>query len=874
MPASTPNSPEAGVEIDVIEIRGRRAGGFWTDDASPYDPVLHPNGYIHFINRATGDIVDIAPSEYNAKLHDRIYDLSDDLNFGVHWDGYSSNQNSIWATLQPNGDDNTLFDGLFHTYGLLWTPDEYVLYYDGVEILRIPRADDTSTPDFDEGWLSSEKNSNDAKLITYTYPKSGRPKSNYEASDEKAISQALQHLILSVEVRDPNFGPQDNWVGPLYELGPQGDPANTKMVVDSVRVYEMKSLQAIQTPAQPNVLGASTFINAENYDNGGQGIAFMDRYDSGPDAVFTQAEREAHTPQIDIADFGSGDYYIQDFEAREWVEYTVTPGAPGYYAVSVDAGNPAIDYPTSKEDGKARTSLLFSADHDGLGSIIIDASTQSGAGKIRRHALPVPVGIFCPTIMNIQALTNSDVLVEVDSSTTTYIDLETYVDGLQFDYLGNVIDSREAETATLTGSISRGDGYLTNFNNAGEARFANLPGWDGEAAKLLIRYSVVDNGSNTPFLKVRVNNAFVQDGGSDLLLTLQPDNTLYEKGYERSYYRYVTVDIPAGMLTANSTSNTLDIVSDGSSNEEIRIDWIALASEIDLPAPVCNCCSSGGETVTLEAEDGTLIGGAFQGSDAGASGGYFVNGLWSIDSAVEWSVTAASAGDATLSLTYAYDSAGNTTTRSFIVNGTEVADLTLDGDNPGFTGVATATVALNTGANTIWIGRLANDGGGAVKFDVLDVQLPGSAPVASLNLTVEAEATTVFGSDAYTTLVGDATIGTHANANGGAYVDGLNKSFTGVEFNLGNNVPAGNATLTIRYANGGSATVTKALEVNTVATDVDFPVTGSWNTFQEITLPADITLDGDGSDVLRIWRKYVTAADTGSLRIDSITLQN
>ncbi|WP_309396461.1 CBM35 domain-containing protein [Cerasicoccus maritimus] len=867
MPYATPNSPEAGAELDVIEIRGRRAGGYWTDDAQPFDEVNHVNGFNYLADKTTGEILNISPSSYDSALHKKIYDISDDLNFGVHWDGYSANQNSIWATLQPNGEGNSLVDGAFHTYGLLWTPAGYTLYFDGEEVLSIPREDDPATPDFNESWLSTEKNANDATLISYTYPKSGLTKTNFAAADEKAVSQALEHLILSIEVRDPDYASQDNWVGPLYELGPQGDPANTKMIVDSVRVYEMKSLQAQQSPAQPNAIGDSTFIAAEDYDNGGQGVAFMDRYDSGPDAVFTQAEREAHTPAIDIADFGGSDYYIHSFSGREWVEYTVSPTADGYYAVSVDAGNPAINYPTSIENGKARTTLLVSADHDALGKITIDASTETATGKIRHHALPTPVGIFGPTVMNVQSVNNSTAQATVDGNTTN-ISLDTYFDGLLFQYLGNVIECREAEDATVTGNISNGGEYLVGFNNAGTVEFDEMPGWDGGDAQLLIRYSVVDNGANTPFLKVSVNDNIVQEDSADLKLALEPDDTLFDKGYERNYYRYIIVDIPADFMVADSVdtngdpvyANSIQIISDGSSNEEVRIDWIALASEV-----------STGETISLEAEDATLAGSAFVGGDASASSGQFVNGLWSVNSAVEWTVNATATGDATIRLTYAYDSSGVTTNRSVVVNGTTVASLTFDGDNASFTGVATATIPLNAGANTIWIGRLGNDAGGVVKFDVLDVQMPGGS--APLDLKIQAEAINAPTGDAYSVLLGNATISNNVNADEGAFVDGLNQAFAGVEFYLPDSVPAGPASLTISYATFSGGTVTKAVEVNGTVINYGFSQSNSWTDFIE-TDAINITLKGDGSDTIRIWRKHVDTDDQGSLRIDYIMLSN
>lgn len=55
----------------------------------------------------------------------------DKVNIAIHWDGYGKDHKSAgWKTKTPGVNEG------FHTFGLDWTPEEYVFYYDGKEIKR------------------------------------------------------------------------------------------------------------------------------------------------------------------------------------------------------------------------------------------------------------------------------------------------------------------------------------------------------------------------------------------------------------------------------------------------------------------------------------------------------------------------------------------------------------------------------------------------------------------------------------------------------------------------------------------------------------------------------------------------------------------
>jgi beta-glucanase (GH16 family) len=65
------------------------------------------------------------------------------VTFNLHWDGYgkehkSTGTNTVMAALMEG----------FHDYALLWTPEEYVFYVDGREVLRTKAGGVSQVPEF------------------------------------------------------------------------------------------------------------------------------------------------------------------------------------------------------------------------------------------------------------------------------------------------------------------------------------------------------------------------------------------------------------------------------------------------------------------------------------------------------------------------------------------------------------------------------------------------------------------------------------------------------------------------------------------------------------------------------------------------------
>jgi hypothetical protein len=122
----------------------------------------------------------------------------------------------------------------------------------------------------------------------------------------------------------------------------------------------------------------------------------------------------------------------------------------------------------------------------------------------------------------------------------------------------------------------------------------------------------------------------------------------------------------------------------------------------------------------------------------------------------------------------------------------------------------------------------------------------------------------------------NAEIESSATASNGHYVGLINnsgdeRSDSFVDFLV--NVPtAGNYSMTIRYANGGTATSTQGLAYDGGAwSTVSYPPTGSWGAFGP-TVAATVTLHS-GSNVIRLAKGSPGfAGGTGFAELDSITL--
>lgn len=148
-------------------IRLQREIGHWSAFWLNCSPMGEPVGDPH----AGGVETDIMESHHRMRGGRAVQ-------HNLHWDGYGADHKSRGREVSVQG----LMDG-FHTFGVLWTAEEYVFFVDGVETWRVREA------------------------------------------DGGAISRRPEHLILSLEVGD--------WAGDIVGAAlPDG------MAVDWVRVWQ------------------------------------------------------------------------------------------------------------------------------------------------------------------------------------------------------------------------------------------------------------------------------------------------------------------------------------------------------------------------------------------------------------------------------------------------------------------------------------------------------------------------------------------------------------------------------------------------------------------------------------------------------------
>jgi hypothetical protein len=212
--------------------------------------------------------------------------------------------------------------------------------------------------------------------------------------------------------------------------------------------------------------------------------------------------------------------------------------------------------------------------------------------------------------------------------------------------------------------------------------------------------------------------------------------------------------------------------------------------------------------------------GTIDSDHTGFSGTGFCNTTNAVGSYVEWTVSAASAGTATLTFRYAN---GTTADRpvNLTVNGAAAGTISFPPTASWDTWAdATATVTLNAGANTVRV--TATTSGGAPNLDYLEVAM---APPSSTTL-YEAEDAVCQG-----TIDSD-----HTGFSGTGFCNTTNAVGAYVEFAV--TAPAaGTFPLTFRYANGTTTNRPMDISVNgSTAGNLPFPGTGSWDTWANATV--------------------------------------
>ncbi|MFI6324234.1 glycosyl hydrolase 2 galactose-binding domain-containing protein [Nonomuraea sp. NPDC050556] len=239
----------------------------------------------------------------------------------------------------------------------------------------------------------------------------------------------------------------------------------------------------------------------------------------------------------------------------------------------------------------------------------------------------------------------------------------------------------------------------------------------------------------------------------------------------------------------------------------------AAGNTSDASAPVTQVTDPAPTSGVYQAEDATISQGVVESNHTGYTGSGFVNYDNVTGSYVEWTVNAATAGPASVTLRYAN---GTTTNRPMSINGTTV-DFPSTGTWDTWAD-KTITVNLVAGVNKIRATATTANGGPNADKITVTAQPPQS--------DYQAE---------------DATISqgvvesNHTGYTGSGFVNYDNVTGSYVEWTV-NAATAGPASVTLRYANG--TTINRPMSIN--GTTVDFPSTGTWDTWANATITVNL----------------------------------
>jgi hypothetical protein len=254
----------------------------------------------------------------------------------------------------------------------------------------------------------------------------------------------------------------------------------------------------------------------------------------------------------------------------------------------------------------------------------------------------------------------------------------------------------------------------------------------------------------------------------------------------------------------------------------------------------------------LEAENATISQGVLETTHTGYSGTGYVNGDNVAGSYLQFSVDAAGAGTANLSIGYANGTAADRPA-DITVNGTVAAAGTSFPPTANWDtwAVKTLAVPVHAGTNTVRI--TATTAGGNPNIDYLDSTVSGgNSPV-----DYQAEAATISQGTAATN---------HTGYTGTGFVDYTNVAGSYVEFAV-NAATAATVPVTIRFANGTATNRPMDLAVNgaTVVAGQAFNATADWDTWTTVVFQAPLTA---GANTIRL---TATTANGGP-NLDKITV--
>ncbi len=254
-----------------------------------------------------------------------------------------------------------------------------------------------------------------------------------------------------------------------------------------------------------------------------------------------------------------------------------------------------------------------------------------------------------------------------------------------------------------------------------------------------------------------------------------------------------------------------------------------------------------------EAENATCDG-TIDSNHAGFSGTGFCNANNAVGGFAQWTVTAASAGTATIAIRYGNGSTANRPA-DISVNGTVVQAASAFNPTGAWTTWATKTLTtqVNAGSNTIRVSSTTVNG--PANLDFVDFEV---APPQSFTDYQAENCTIALG----------VVESNHAGFTGTGFVNGDNAIGSAVTCTVTNAGAAGPRSVEIRFSNGTTTVRPMDLIVNgTTVQNIAFQGTGAWSTWATLTFNVNLNT---GANTIRLAATTVNGGpNLDRLRVDA-----
>lgn len=249
---------------------------FWTETANnidrPFDDPAASGPEIDIMEHSSFG-GDVAPADGVCDWPDHLeaqgIPCSETLLNGGHWNGFEEDhkvlhtmavKNPVWDPTNATTKAATSLEGNFHTYGLLWTPDGYRYFLDGVETFRTPALGATYFP---ENFILSGTVSNEPPWDAQDYGPLGA------ATNEKTLVDYVKVWQRPISEVPDQTVVADRPVTVPFTVTDYNFSSLTKAEPGSIRVAATSSVQSVVPDGNIVVTGNGPTDPDGNFDTKG-----------------------------------------------------------------------------------------------------------------------------------------------------------------------------------------------------------------------------------------------------------------------------------------------------------------------------------------------------------------------------------------------------------------------------------------------------------------------------------------------------------------------------------------------------------------------------------------------------------------------------